>query len=76
MQLYRIFNSTISATLHLVNFDVVDYKMRIEKASGVFRYVSHIIKGVCAFVPQPFINLIAPKGFFALRHKKITQFFT
>jgi hypothetical protein len=52
---------------------MIDDKIVFEHFARAFCNIGHVCKVVGTFAPQPFIDLIAAKGFVAVRGKKMAQ---
>ncbi len=75
MKFDRIFNGAILATLHLINLNMIDFKMLFEEVSSSKRNISHLIKVFGGLFPEPFINLFRSKGLIANADKELLNFF-
>ena len=75
MKLDRIFNSAVLASLHLINANMVYREVFFQKVTGRQGNVTHLIKVLSGLLPEPFVNLLSPKGFIAYANKEFLNFF-
>jgi hypothetical protein len=75
MQTNRIFYGAVAAALHLIDCNVVDYKMGFEQFACGFGQIGHVGKMMGTFAPQPFVHLVSAKSLIALGNKKFAELF-
>ena len=66
MKTNGILHRPVRGLLHLIDANVIDDKVRIEKLPGLLGDIGHFLKAVNSFVPEPLIDLVPPEGLHAV----------